>query len=183
MQEYLGVIASETIRCRDIIQNLSTFAQESDSQLRDISLLESVTAAIRLLTSRAHKRNFRIVNDIGQDHTIRADANKLTQVVVNVISNSFEFSEDGGVVTLRVEHPAARGDFVRLCIGDNGPGIPQSVLPKVFDPFFTTKEVGKGAGLGLAICHKIVEEFNGTIDIISETGTGTTVLIDIPRSS
>ena len=62
----------------------------------------------------------------------------------------------------------------------NGAGIPADVIEKVFDPFFTTKPVGDGTGLGLTICHRIVDEHGGTIDVKSEPGRGTTFVITLP---
>ncbi|NLE01569.1 MAG: HAMP domain-containing histidine kinase, partial [Fibrobacter sp.] len=63
---------------------------------------------------------------------------------------------------------------------DNGPGIDADDLPNVFDPFFTTKEVGQGIGMGLAICYRLMEECNGSIDIVSQKGKGTSAILEIP---
>ena len=66
-------------------------------------------------------------------------------------------------------------------IQDSGAGIPQEYLDQIFDPFFTTKEVGKGSGMGLFVCYNIINLNNGTIDIKSQEGKGTTVYISLPK--
>jgi len=73
------------------------------------------------------------------------------------------------------------GDRVAvITVADTGPGIPGQDLPRIFEPFFSTKETGKGVGLGLAICHSIIEELGGSITVQSRAGLGTTVCILLP---
>ncbi|MEA3279673.1 MAG: ATP-binding protein, partial [Thermodesulfobacteriota bacterium] len=76
------------------------------------------------------------------------------------------------------------GRYVKISIKDQGPGIPNENIPKVFDPYFSTKKMGlrKGMGLGLAVCHSIVEKHDGLIAVESELGVGTTIFIDLPAS-
>jgi len=68
-------------------------------------------------------------------------------------------------------------------IGDNGPGIPADVVPRIWDPFFTTKEVGEGTGLGLSIVHELVERHGGTIEVDTQIGAGTTFSVTLPRQT
>ncbi|MGD1075253.1 MAG: HAMP domain-containing sensor histidine kinase, partial [Thermodesulfovibrionales bacterium] len=73
--------------------------------------------------------------------------------------------------------------WIEVSVADTGPGIPHDIVDKIFDPFFTTKPVGEGTGLGLSICHRIVEEHNGSIDVESEIGVGTTIIIRFPAKA
>ena len=108
----------------------------------------------------------------------------LNQVLLNIIINAGHAiaekggEEDRGKITVSTRQD---GKFVEIRVADTGCGIPRENLTKVFDPFFTTKEVGKGTGQGLAIVHDIVvEKHNGTIDIDSEVGVGTTFIVRLP---
>jgi signal transduction histidine kinase len=81
-------------------------------------------------------------------------------------------------ITVRTEHDR---DFnVIASIEDNGTGIPEENLKKIFEPFFTTKEVGKGAGLGLAIIYGLVKEHKGTVEVKSELGVGCKFILKFP---
>ena len=77
-------------------------------------------------------------------------------------------------------HP--KGARIRLEIEDEGKGIPQEIVSKIFDPFFTTKDVGKGLGLGLSICHAIIEKHNGMITARSEPGKGSVFIVQLPKA-
>ena len=69
---------------------------------------------------------------------------------------------------------------IRLSVRDTGAGIAGDLIGRIFDPFFTTKPVGEGTGLGLTICHRIIEEHRGAIDVESESGKGATFIITLP---
>jgi signal transduction histidine kinase len=93
----------------------------------------------------------------------------------NVTTGVVERVVPGGELRLRVEHA---GDFVRLEVADNGPGIPQDLRNKVFQLYFTTKQ--RGSGIGLAMTYRAVQLHNGTIDFTSEDGRGTTFVLQFP---
>jgi CheY-like chemotaxis protein/anti-sigma regulatory factor (Ser/Thr protein kinase) len=111
-----------------------------------------------------------------------ADAHQLHQVLVNVVANAHQaMRRHAGPRTLSIAtrlDPA--GKHVRLAVTDTGPGIPGDIRAKIFEPFFTTKPAGQGTGLGLSLCHGIVEDHGGAITVESETGRGTTFTITLP---
>jgi two-component system NtrC family sensor kinase len=82
--------------------------------------------------------------------------------------------------TLDIETSPAGVDRVRICISDNGCGMPEQTLPKIFEPFFTTKEGNQGTGLGLAITHGLVKKLHGEIAVKSKVDEGTTFTITLP---
>ncbi|HVZ23953.1 MAG TPA: ATP-binding protein, partial [Vicinamibacterales bacterium] len=84
-----------------------------------------------------------------------------------------------GTLILRTWHDLDT-DAVVLEVNDDGPGVPEDVLPRIFDPFFTTKEVGKGTGLGLTVAYAIVQEHGGRISVKSEPGKGASFLVTFP---
>ncbi len=133
----------------------------------DVLDLERDTAAARGIT---------VERDLAQDGCVAlGDAEKIKQVVINLVVNAFEAMKGGGTLTARVRCDAGR---VELTIEDTGAGIDPELLPNVFDPFFTTKEAG--TGLGLSIVRKIVDQHAGEVRIESERGKGTRVRVWIP---
>ncbi len=102
---------------------------------------------------------------------------QILQVLVNILNNAYDAMNDHGQI--RVESRLA-GRVVEIAVSDNGPGIPDEVLPHIFEPFFTTKSDGKGTGLGLAICHGIVTSHGGTLGVGTALGKGTTFTIRLP---
>ena len=114
---------------------------------------------------------------------INADPEQLKEVLVNLIVNACEAMVRGGLITINEKEAADThlGRAVILEIGDNGPGINESLISKIMEPFFTTKE--EGTGLGLSIVARIIEEHKGFIDIKSKEGEGTTFIITLPLNN
>jgi signal transduction histidine kinase len=112
-------------------------------------------------------------------------AGEFNQVLLNLIVNAAHAIADvvkgsGSKGAIRIG-TRRNGDFAEIRVSDTGAGIPEAIRSKVFDPFFTTKAVGKGTGQGLAIAHSvIVQKHQGTIRFESETGQGTTFVIQLP---
>jgi two-component system NtrC family sensor kinase len=100
----------------------------------------------------------------------------LQQAVIALATNALDAMGDCGVLTL-VGHN--EGDKVKVEVNDTGVGIPQENFAKIFEPFFTTKEIGRGTGLGLAVCYGILTEHGGTLDVQSTVGVGTTFTITL----
>lgn len=132
---------------------------------------------MRLVRNRAAKQSIEIDLRLAQDlPMIRADAEQLKQVLLNLLINSGQAMASGGRIVIRtaVETPGK----VTVSVADDGCGIPPEHIEKIFDPFFSTKPAG--TGLGLAVVNRIIHEHNGTIVMKSEPGKGTTVTIQLP---
>ena len=121
------------------------------------------------------------------------DEGQIGQVIRNLVLNAREAMPQGGVVSVRAENVVLGshenpslppGDYVRVSIADQGGGIAKEVLPKIFDPYFSTKQRGdqKGMGLGLTICHAVIQKHGGAIAVESEVGVGTTFHLYLPAS-
>ena len=130
-----------------------------------------------------------------------ADPQRLQQVLVNLVSNAedaggpevnvrvsarllpgSDFRLPDGALSGRSSCPARKAERVLLMeVEDDGPGIPQDVLPRIFDPFFTTKDVGHGSGLGLFVTQEIVDQHDGCIGVVSRAGQGTRFIIALPH--
>jgi PAS domain S-box-containing protein len=122
-----------------------------------------------------------------------ADAGQIAQVIRSLALNAREAMPEGGMVLVRAENAVltiqeqpslAEGEYVRISIADQGTGIAKDVLPKIFDPYFSTKHRGdqKGMGLGLTICHAVVQKHGGAIAVKSEVGVGATFDIYLPAA-
>ncbi|UOQ75332.1 ATP-binding protein [Hymenobacter sp. 5516J-16] len=98
---------------------------------------------------------------------IKGQVSSLNQVWTNLLDNAIDALPPGGEITVRTRQ---EGDFVRVFIIDNGPGIPPEVLPRIMEPFFTTKPAGEGTGLGLDIALRIVEQHGGRLEVQSGPG-------------
>jgi two-component system NtrC family sensor kinase len=97
--------------------------------------------------------------------------------VVALATNAIDAMPDGGTLTLRASRSELR---VLVQVIDTGIGIAPENMTKIFDPFFTTKDVGRGTGLGLAVCYGILSDHGGRLDVRSSVGAGTTFTITLP---
>ncbi len=187
--EYLRTIHNEIFRCKDILRSLLDFARPSCGSFRQIDINELIKEVILLVNHKAKHLQHRIELRLNRElPKIHADPGSLRQLFMNIIINSIYFTPERGRIIIRSEEDKDRefdtgSDGIKVSVSDTGRGIPRGLINKVFDPFFTTKPVGEGTGLGLAICHKIVEEHGGNIDIESEDGKGTTLIIRLPANA
>lgn len=119
--------------------------------------------------------NVELFVDVLDSVSIWVDIQKMKRVFSNIINNAFEAMPDGGRLTIE---STERGENIELSFSDTGKGIPEDVVKKIGSPLFTTK--AKGMGLGIAICQRFVRAHNGTIDVSSDVGEGTTFKLTIP---
>lgn len=134
----------------------------------NVVVLEQEALAARHITFRAEHDG---------EVLARGDAEKLKQVLINLVVNGRDALGEGGTLTVRVLDDAQKGPGFEVV--DDGPGIEPAILADVFTPFFTTKEAG--TGLGLSIVRKIVAQHGGSIDISSAPGKGTRIEVRLPR--
>ena len=180
--EYLRTIHNEIFRCKGILKSLLEFARPSGGTFREIDINELIKEVLLLLQHRTARLQHTLSLTLNRDlPKISADAGSLRQLLMNLLLNAIYFTPEGGSISITTGPDGAENaGGVRLAVRDTGAGIPADLIGKVFDPFFTTKPVGEGTGLGLTICHRIVEEHGGTIDVESEPGKGTTFIIKLP---
>lgn len=204
VKEQLARVNQQVARCMEISRRYLNYARERSTE-RQAVRLNQVLADVRELL-RAHpsgKRHQLVVHLLPADLTIRMNGTDLIQVLLNLVTNAFQAS----ALPLQVEvfgeyhddavAPAALADsprtvfinrdsfaneppMVALRVSDTGPGIPESVLPKIFESYFTTKSPGEGTGLGLAIVRRLVSEAKGGIQVQTEPHRGTTFTVFLP---
>ncbi|MCB1605798.1 MAG: HAMP domain-containing histidine kinase [Xanthomonadales bacterium] len=160
----------------NLVRNLKGFARVDSDGMDLMKMNEAIDSALTIAQHQLRDR-ITVVKELDEVPAVRCVPSQINQVVLNLINNASQAMGDGGQLTLRCRR---NGDFVELEVEDNGPGIPDDVMPKIFDPFFTTKPVGEGTGLGLSIVHKIVHAHNGNINVKTEAGSGTTFTVSLP---
>jgi PAS domain S-box-containing protein len=191
-QQMIAGIIDEGGRIAQIVRGLLTFARSDENQLQHVHLAETINTSIALFGRQLEKDGIRVELEIAPDlPPVRADASRLRQVVVNMISNAHHALKDKRTgeeklfrITARRVEGDASGDgppiAARIEFYDNGAGIRAADLPKVFDPFFTTRRDTGGTGLGLAISFGIVRDHGGTITVESEAGRYTRFRVELP---
>jgi signal transduction histidine kinase len=181
--EILNDVEEGLTRVRTIVSDLRTFTHPNSSQMEEVDLGEALTAAMRF-TSNQWKDTVRIAQSLPEPLVVRANRHKLVQVLVNLLQNSLDALKNKSFAngeTPTIELTGQRTPQRRfLTVRDNGEGIAAEHLDKIFDPFFTTKEVGQGMGLGLSICHSIVQECGGQIRVRSEPGRFCEFTLEFP---
>jgi len=172
-------ITGSVNRCRTITHRLLGFARRMDITIEPLNLNEAIRETIAFLNSDIYSKSARLDLNLAEDlPVIRSDKIQLEQVFLNLIKNAVDAINEGGQITVTTSRKDA--ESVQVFISDNGPGIPKDKLKQIFEPFFTTKERGKGTGLGLFVSHAILRKLGCRIQVQSETGKGTTFILDIP---
>ncbi len=186
----LARVESEVMRIDRIIRELLSFARPSPAALRPVAVNAVVEEAMELISHQQEIRAISVEKRLdGSLPPVMADESQLKQVMINLFINAMDAMQNGGKLTVTTGQangaaavPGGNPPDSSVCIAvsDTGTGIDRGSLNNIFDPFFTTKSPGKGNGLGLSICLRIIEAFAGTIAVQSTPGTGSTFTISLP---
>ena len=177
LREYLGLIRSEAWRCKSITMGLLDFSRTRTSDHVTINLADVIRSAVRLLSHQKRSSEVDFKVEIAHDlQPVSGDPGQLQQAVIALATNALDAMGESGMLTIVGRND---GDKVKVEVNDTGVGIPPDNLAKIFEPFFTTKEIGRGTGLGLAVCYGILTEHGGTLDVQSTVGVGTTFTITL----
>lgn len=174
---YFDVITSELKRIESIITEFLVLAKPQAISYQRKSVTVIMKETLDLLSAQASLDNVQFVTSIEEGlPDIYCEPNQLKQVFINILKNAIEVMPKGGTASVALSKED--GEQVLISIRDEGIGIPEDKLKKLGEPFYTTKD--RGTGLGLMVSYKIVEEHNGTIEVSSELGKGTTFHIRLP---
>ncbi|OPX40319.1 MAG: hypothetical protein B1H13_07855 [Desulfobacteraceae bacterium 4484_190.3] len=180
ISRYLATMESETARCGEIVKNLLAFSRQSRMTMANHNVGEIIDKTVALISHELELKQIRVVKNL-QDNLppVFCDFRQIQQVMLNLLSNSSEAMTKGGTLTISAN---GREDekFLEICVSDTGCGIPENLLDNIFEPFFTTKEEGKGVGLGLSVVYGIIARHNGSIEVKSEPGKGTSFRVLLP---
>jgi PAS domain S-box-containing protein len=189
----LKEIVNAVLRAKEVIRQLLTFSRNMEVKKEIIDIVSVINDTLKFLRSTI-SATIEIEKRIEVSKpNIIADPTQIDQIIMNICANSAQaMEESGGKIMVSVENitidhvhaddsdALANGEYIKIKISDNGPGIPAELHEKIFDPYFTTKEVGKGSGMGLAVVQGIVNKHKGGINVESEPGKGATFTILLP---
>lgn len=190
LQEYAAVLLAEVDRVNRIIESLLDLARPAPVKPVPLNLHQVLERVLLLTAEAARERGVVLVRRYDPSlPPIFGDEDRLVQVFHNLVRNAMEAMPAGGTLTLttrvsmnplfgKVDLGSGQRSMVEAQVADEGVGIPANVRARMFDPFFTTKD--RGLGLGLAICHQILEQHRGAIQVESEEGRGTTMTCFLP---
>jgi two-component system, NtrC family, sensor kinase len=184
-RDFLLRMKKETERIHRILKDLLAFARPGAPVPDETDGAGSVEAAVHdtvaLLMPHQALKEVDVALDLHPElPDVALSRERLVQVVLNLVLNAADAVGAGGHVRIAAERSELG---VRLRVEDDGPGIDPSVVGRLFEPFVTTKEVGKGTGLGLAVCRGLVESAGGTIGVDASLVRGACFVIELPRAS
>ncbi|MCC5637947.1 GAF domain-containing sensor histidine kinase [Nostoc sp. CHAB 5844] len=194
LPKLIGSMSLGIKRVREIVSSLRNFSRSEQAQMTAADIHEGIDSTLLILNNRLKtgcgKFGIEVIKNYEVLPLVECYPSQLNQIFMNIIANAIdalEGQEKEGMITIStsLENGKALANYPHavIQIQDNGSGMSQAVRDRLFEPFFTTKPIGKGTGLGMPICRKIVEKHNGTIECISKPGQGTTFCIQIPISS
>ena len=174
-------IHHESARASRIVRDLLSFARPSEPQKKAVNINRLVASVLETQEANLQAAGIQLEQRLASDlSTTMADPGQIEQVLVNLIGNAIHVlgeRPDPRVLTIRTEEA---GNYIRMIVADNGPGIPRDIIGRIFDPFFTTKPLGKGTDLGLTISNTIVQEHRGRILAENQPAGGAKFTVDLP---
>lgn len=192
-------------RIREIVLSLRNFSRLDEADFKDADIHEGINNTLLILQYRLKAKpdhqGIKVIKEYGDLPLITCYPSQLNQVFMNLLVNAIDVLEQSekdaklsrskqqqqdslpvkpNAPSITIQTEMVRGNWVQICISDNGPGIPPDIQHKIFEPFFTTKPAGQGTGLGLSISYQIiVAKHGGKLDCISNEA-GTKFVIEIP---
>ena len=183
--EMINELMDEVDRINKIVQGLLSFARPSELETSKVHIDKLLQQTLMLVNNMVQKQQVNIQYDIQTDDTtLIADPAQLKQVFLNVILNAIEAMNNSNdkILTIKITHTRPidlRSRYLVITFEDKGKGIAMEDVENIFNPFYTTKK--DGTGLGLAISYGIINRHNGEIEVNSQQGVGTKILLKLPQ--
>jgi signal transduction histidine kinase len=172
-QEYedLKTIERQGLHCKQVVENLLSFARQGEGDAEYSDLNQSIEDIIKVVKHTLDMNNIELVLDLDKNiPQVKGDSRQLQQVFLNLINNAAAAMNEGGMLNIRAFMEMERGSRKAIVqFQDDGVGIKEGDIDRIFDPFFTTKPEGEGTGLGLFVSYGIITKYGGNIDCISHT--------------
>ncbi len=192
----LEEIKTAALKGAAIVKQLLDFCRESDAAMTRLDAVEVIKNALKFLRATLPSLVEMHPHFLISKALVEGNAAQISQMMMNLCVNAAQAMEaTGGMIEISVQKETFRqskgepftalasGDYLKIVIRDNGPGIEPQFLDRIFDPYFTTREVGQGSGMGLAVVHGIVKDHKGAIEVDSQPGEGAAFHILLPLAS
>lgn len=184
LRKHVETIYEGSQRVSGVVSRLLTFARQQKPERTFVNINEVIRNTLELRAYVLQTNNIEVTTRLLPElPSTMADAGQIQQMVLNIIVNAekeMKMAHGKGKLLITTE---TVNNTIRMSFQDDGPGIPKQNVDKIFDPFFTTRRVGQGTGLGLSLCHAIVNEHDGQIYVNSELGKGATFFVELPVTS
>jgi two-component system NtrC family sensor kinase len=179
-REDVDVIINETIRCREIVRGLLDFARQCKLKREQVDMNQLIRDTLKLVQKQEEFKKIELVFELDPEvGLIDADPYQIKQVILNLVINACEATQDHGKVWVYTR--SSKDNWVEMNVEDHGKGIPGEHLEAIFEPFFTTKKNQGGTGLGLSISYGIIKNHGGDIRVKSSPGKGSKFKVILPR--
>lgn len=185
--KFLTIILNESDRLQALIQDLLDLSKSEQGfhlDVQKVNLEDLVKETIEILLPKAEKKNIKLSLSVSGNPMLDGDAPRLKQIIINLVSNSLNYTPADGSVSVNVEE---KKEHVKLTVKDTGIGIKESEIPRIFERFYRVDKARSrnsgGTGLGLAIVKHLVEAHHGTIKVESKIGEGSQFIIRFPKKT
>jgi PAS domain S-box-containing protein len=177
---YIQTTLSEIHRIEEILEEFIAFAKHQNHKIIELNINELLKQVLNLLCSQTVMKNIELIQDCQSDlPTIHCDESQIKQVFIHILHNATEAMPNGG--TIKIQTLSQDASNIKIKFIDNGVGMSEDRIKNIGEPVYNLKE--KGSGFGLMVCHKIIQEHAGTINIKSKINQGTTVEVILPISN
>ena len=192
--ENIREVHTAGLRAKDLVNQILTFARQSDDEIKPIQVSIIVNEVLKLLRSSL-PATIEIKKNITSNSLVLGNPGRIYQILMNLCTNAAQaMEEDGGIMGVELTdvfldeaitgtyQGLKTGDYLKLTVSDTASGISPEIIQSIFEPYFTTKAPGKGTGMGLATVHGIVKNYGGEITVESEVEKGSTFTVYLPVS-
>jgi len=179
-EESAKAMEDSALRASRVVQSLLAFARRQTPQRGPVTINQVVQDTLALQAALLRADNIQLALELAPDlPPVFGDAYQLQQVLLNLLNNAHRAMAHAPLRRLTIA-TEVNGEYLHLRVQDSGVGISEENLGRIFEPFFTTREVGQGTGLGLSVCHGIIQDHGGAIRVSSQVGVGTEFVVDLP---
>jgi len=183
-QQRLARMKRVTVRLRTISESLLDFARVRQPKMEPVNLGQAVREAWLLVSIDEKAAQVTFLDKVSEHDLVTGDSDRLVQVFVNLLRNALLAVKPAGAIEVNSRRFAEAGrEWLAIGVDDDGPGIPDGVLPHIFEAFVTSRLDARGTGLGLTVAQGIVEQHGGTIQASNRPGGGARLEVRLPAAT